>query len=217
MCCLIGCLLRCLTYMHSGVFLYERILKKNMFWEVKEFWFENRERFFRFLPVLIALLVAILILLAFFPDLLKILVILLILIAIGSFSTIFYLFFGPIFELITFVTVVAAYLAGFWGAAFVGVGSILASRYIHGKVDIKMVPYVISIVITAFFVAVLASFGFGIAWVGILAFILNDLLVFGIYVFSGTSPSRIGPTLIMNGLLNIVLFARVAPYLVGKV
>lgn len=186
-----------------------------MFWEVKEFWFENRERFSRFVPVLIALLLIILVMWLAFPNVLTIIALLLVLILIGSFSAIFYLFFGPIFELITFVTVIAAYISNFWGAAFVGVSSILLSRYMHEKVDIKTVPYIIAIIITALFVSTFSSSD--ITWIGILAFILNNVLIFIMYVFSGTNPFYIGPTVLLNGLLNILLFLRLAPFLVGKV
>jgi len=182
-----------------------------MFWEVKEYWYENKQRLIRFLPFLIGAFVFLIIAFAIAPKALATLGLLFILILIGAISAIVYVFFGPIFELITFVTVIAGYIAGFWGAAFTGIASILLSRHLHGETDVKVVPYLIAIVITAGFVASFASQD--IRTVGILAFLLNNALIFILYALSGTPTWWIGPAVIVNAIFNIMLFVRLAPFL----
>ena len=179
-----------------------------LLWEAKEYWLENKERFKKFLPILGIALVLLLIMLVVFNALFLKLMVIILLVLIGTASTIIYLRFGPVFDLITFVAVIATYTLGFWSAIAVGLGSIALSRYIHNDAGMRMIPYLLSMVVTI--VVVFALRGLDIRVIGILAFIINNALVFGFFVLSGTNPNIIGGTVLFNALFNIVLFLEFA-------
>lgn len=183
-----------------------------MFWRLRELWLENREGIKAHTPWIVAGALAIVLLIMAFESLFAKIAIVLILLAIGSFSAVSHIWFGPILDLITFVTVLATYMTGFWGALVVGVGSVIVSRTIRDEMNIKTVPYVIAIAAIALMSSLLVSADIRI--VGVVAFIVHTVIVLFLFTMTGTPPVFIGVALLINALFNILLFLRLAPYVI---
>ena len=136
------------------------------------------------------------------------------LIVLASLSTIYFNWVSaPVnFELVKISTIVVAYTNGIFAGLIVGVLSTIAGKILIGRIDEKLPVSVAAISCLAVLAGVFSSADItvlGIALTG-----LYNIALFGISMASGGDFGWNFPYEATNFAINLVLFTRIAPFLV---
>lgn len=136
------------------------------------------------------------------------------LIVLASLSTIYFNWVSaPVnFELVKLSTIVVAYTHGIFAGLIVGILSTVAGKVLIGRIDEKLPVSVAAISCLAILAGVFSSTN--ITFLGIALTGLYNISLFGISMASGGDFGWNLPYEATNFAINLVLFTRIAPFLV---
>lgn len=135
----------------------------------------------------------------------------------ASFSTFYFNYVSvPVnFELVKLFTVVTAATYGLWPGILVGVSSTLFGKVLIGRIDEKLPLSIAAIALVALAASLFS--GGSIASLGIILVLSYNVAMFALSMLMGGDLAWNLPYEGSNFLINLFLFAKVAPLLQGAV